>query len=982
MVHLFFLEKPSSIDPVTKLDEEYRLLFTGEVIGFNWVQTPMTRCLVLNCIDFSSYWDAAVAATVSFGPGANVFSDIIRLSGGKTSLFTDIVGSTTPEVLQRLLNQPPQTPGLETVRGLAGGVIRVLEALSGVQGKHKGVNDFFTIAELRCRILEQICAEEEDNTAQKLVDLKVFDEFIRNGLQNLGNEVTFRQVLLTLFRYIYYDFVPNPAAKYELEVKRTGATSQKVTRSVSIHDKVRRLTDKLRGVATRLHERIRGKDAVQQVGSEVNKVISEVITGYRQAASSSSGSSLKTAISALEVVQSSISNAMEDRNGQALADRAAEIDLIVEIVDLSADVSVSEVENVDTSSTLSRLKSHILRPDCWFAPPPRCNVIFPEHYTTLNYDRTFIGEPTRMMTMFYDTLVGDNELLSARLMTPTEGSFTSVLTENLWDAYRKLMPHEYHTGIVARMDRVPNIAAPVSKETNADAAKKFSGAKMSWGGKIALFNFFRERFYQRTAAVSGRFNPYLVAGFPALVVLKPFTLEGDNSDLSQDISELVQDQAFAQAHGAPSQLLGMVTGLTHSISQEGGTTNISLNYVREHLFLDDEYLVRLGGAENSKLNEPFKKRVRYSLRWDDIDDPDLKKKMVEATPQRPIGEAGRIVVRRTETVAVNVPLREVNLETGETSLSFSSVDAHRTIETSEVSTGKPGFAKLKPLPGLGREGLQPDPAGKIGPGSKGIYGDIVAIEVRDPSVLLIPEDETFGGNVVFREMTFYEDIQVSPNTPIPFEEIVRADWFSKSYANVNIGEKIYQPFFGTGSIVDELAFASSSGGNIEQADTSGILIDTSDSVASVLQQLQDNFAAASKASVTRSVNLLSYIYGKVLEGGSDVEGFIHQYVLRPIAGFTDIFGFNLEFDQAGNPTKFDDTAPLKYGFHTGATHPMLVNNPAKLTGLLEDPSLSLPRISGLGKEAPVDPKYDVRKEKRDRAAAYRLAIEKGPAFRG
>lgn len=43
----------------------------------------------------------------------------------------------------------------------------------------------------------------------------------------------------------------------------------------------------------------------------------------------------------------------------------------------------------------SNIKSMSIRPNLFYAPPPKCNVIFPSQYTSFDYDRLYTQEPTR-----------------------------------------------------------------------------------------------------------------------------------------------------------------------------------------------------------------------------------------------------------------------------------------------------------------------------------------------------------------------------------------------------------------------------------------------------------------------------------------------------------------------------------------------------------------------------------------------------------
>src|ERR1019366_5242116 len=53
------------------LEEHYKLLFGGEIVGFTWSKSQSSRSIVLQCLDWSNYWDYAYQwnNTDLFGPG-------------------------------------------------------------------------------------------------------------------------------------------------------------------------------------------------------------------------------------------------------------------------------------------------------------------------------------------------------------------------------------------------------------------------------------------------------------------------------------------------------------------------------------------------------------------------------------------------------------------------------------------------------------------------------------------------------------------------------------------------------------------------------------------------------------------------------------------------------------------------------------------------------------------------------------------------
>jgi hypothetical protein len=205
----FVKERPDAVDAVDDMNG-YKLLFCGEVIGVVMAKTPTGRQAVLQCSDFSTYWDTTYQFMAS---AANLFSTNAHVWAGGASMFDDILDGHM-SVLASYMNKPPKTAGLRGIKGMMGGIIALLEAMGGVPNHMHGVNDFFTIGELKNHILQQIVCEQNDDTAQRLFSNKAFWAWLNNSAGSMGALVTFRDMLKLLFKYIYYEVVPNPAAMY------------------------------------------------------------------------------------------------------------------------------------------------------------------------------------------------------------------------------------------------------------------------------------------------------------------------------------------------------------------------------------------------------------------------------------------------------------------------------------------------------------------------------------------------------------------------------------------------------------------------------------------------------------------------------------------------------------------------------------------------------------------------------------------------
>lgn len=893
MVHLFYLDSWVG-------GSEYKILFSGELLGFSYQQTPQSRGLVLQCVDFSSYWDAARVGALEYGDSNSALTDKSAFYGANASLIDNLV-SHDAEQLVNLLKETPQTPGLETVSGLAGGIVRILEAVSGIPGVAKGINDFFTVAELRCKLLEQITAEENDDTAYNLLNAGVFDQWLRQGIQNGGVQITFRDLIKLLFQYIYYEMVPNPTAKF--------------------------------------------------------------------------------------------------------------------------------VDEDPTKNSAQRLHTQIIRPDCWFAASPVCNVIFPEQYSQYNYDRSFATEVTRNLVQLFTTIIDDgkqNEMLADRVLAPNIEQVTGRVNEvdpNL--ASRLLMPHEYHTGIIIREEMLTDVASIPAGDSNVDEKVKLRADRLDWTAKIALFHFFKFRFASRNLSLGGRFNPQVVCGFPAVVIRAPFfpnkNLTGLGDDAQAQMETVIDNP---ETFGAPQHLLGMVGHVTHSVDQSGGVTSIGMGYVRQHMGTDDAYLKILGeigepyversvqvildfakltqseasisaaGSSQNKLLDILdaaKAGASAQTTTDILSGSEAAKQnsklldlLAGVTPQKlELSNVGYGVQASIQTVASSSsPTTEVDTSKGAVTTE-SSVRTTVTKEERKPSTPSPlgtTWASFH-VGGKSETALTPFGDVKVSPGADGVMGKITAIQVLNADL-----HKTDNRGWMFSKVLLYESVEIPLNKTLPVEEIIRPRaWFSAKYGNLLIGDQIYQPFFGCNSIIDDLRLKAGKlklSQDVSSAVDQSVVVANPENPPGEVTAISLSEAKKLLYTIEKAVNTVAYLYGKVKSRGLDVDEFIRQYTRRDIASLTYILGSpQLIFDIKGTKASKNDSAGGRVGFFTTAVHPQLVSQ-GGLVGLLESPTTGMKRVAGDGAESPVDPAYDVRKEKKEKVMAYRAALTRGPAFKG
>jgi len=994
MVHLFFYQpREWESAPATETDEilrrRYKLLFCGEVVGFSFVRTPVSRAVVLQCVDFSSYWDACHATSIDWGPHGNAFHDDSKLTAANNALFDNLVNQQ-PSVILGWLGQKPQTPGLDKVSGLAGGVIRMLEAIGGVSGRAKGVNDFFTIGELRGRILAQLGAEENDNTARNLMDAQVFQQWLSNGLQNAGLQSTFRDLLKVLFQYIFYDVVPNPAPRYvpgKVDKTTTNVSLKNSARGKSIAaslDQVFELLSRVRndiynaqtspyGLEDSDKSRIRSICLyIKEEEGNMNKFPPKASTPIIQ--------KLRRARRLLE----SLSEAPYPKKTILLRidEAGAELNGAKGSIQGSGEV----VDSSTTYGSSARLLTQIMRPDCFYAAPPKCNVIFPEHYQQLAYDRSYLTEPTRLHLQVFSQIIGFDRLFNDNVVVPALSKDFIVKTEGP-AGYRSLMKHELHVGILLRTERMPDTAAGgMTKSQSQDLASSRQG----WANRAALFTFFKYRYAERTINLSGKFNPNVVCGFPALVVTAPTNVKDLNFSLGSEVGSAKKRQGLGVDEFAeklrgksPKQLIGMVGAVSHNIDQNGGTTTVMMHHVRQHDGQDDDFL-KVKVEEETTTERLISYVLDVSAKGGD------NKLMSELTPQavRPTYSArtnfggGTILFQKTSYNVDVGPLEKQGGGSSSTQVRSPSVSAKSS--TPQDSKKPPAGTKYAKIEGVSARSdlLVPDGKVKRTVGSVGKYGNkIYAVQVLDSTVV-----STEDKYKAFNQIRVFEKLPVKVRTEVPAEDMLRPKWISDAYTNKNVGTKIYTPFFGCKSIIDELDYYYQaedldlvSGGAGSVADVDALKREKGANDTQVKELLKGYVQGKGKISIERATDYLSYVYGVVREKSGDVNKFVETYTERPIATLEDVLGSH-DLALSVKNGKIEKTAGT-FGFHTLSVDPRVVSKDNPLAGLLVDPDLKVSRL-GSGKEETIPKGYDVRWEKQAAVKAYVTALSGKKAFLG
>ncbi len=820
----------------------YKLLFGGEVVGFQWTKNPSQRSIVLQCLDWSNYWDYAYQwnNTDLFGPGIKAL-----FAGGSTNLLTNFLEDEGSAII-RIIQSPSLT--YPKLKGLLGGIVHLLEAIGGsysTKTQIAGENIFFTVAELRLHITQMITAYEHDPTASRLLAAG-YDSLFGRMLGGLGQQVSIRQSINALMSAIFHETyaIPSP-----LFVPGTGNTPSGQTLSSVRSDPdnafIATAADGLLSGISGIQTQLTAAPTGVAGSSAANKAtliasLSNMRSTCNAAANMITASSVLGAKSyyasasiAFGQAQSAAQQWMPGANANVLGKINTALNTAMQQLQQAADFTESHSTSTPTAS---RLNNQIFRPDVWFTAPPQCNVIFPENYHTLNYTRKFLEEPTRLLLKTNNEFHGEDELFDSFFFAPrgitvkTGGRDLAAILNN------DLLDHELFSGILPVFEKMGelNIFAAESGTIPPTGLPKIGAAQRSTN-----FLYFKYRFAARQLQLSGKFNPYLAPGFPAFIIdkyvnaetisLRQQLIQQNNGVVTDDINQLLG------AH-----FLCNLTEVEHSISQTSGQTTLNCSYARQPW----EGVEFLG---NARATQPT---------------------MV------PVSSAGRVTV----VAAVGPPMPNALGPNG------GVITAVQDVTQAQVGSTLPWY-QAGNQPGT-KSAQYKVLVGKSQPADAYPAGVATALGIG-----FIDAADT---NVLFRAYSVTETVQqyAATNSPLPFEEYVRPGWYGSVWQSGKIGNA-YRQFFGVGAITDQSQINAGStnatnpnSGTLQAAQQASTAVDADDPSGQALGILQ----LQQGSSVEAACAFLVQLYSTIKQSNADVDSFIVAYTNRPIATMVDLFG--------------------------------------------------------------------------------------------
>lgn len=914
-------------------NRRFKLMFGGEVVGFAWTKTPMNRSLILQCEDWSNYWDYAYqwSNTGIFGPGQKAI-----FSGGATNLFTDFLSSKgsmlTSIIIQGKCNTFPQ------LRGLAAGIVRLIESIGGsyytkpkdskgnAPRKFGGQNIFFSLAELRLHITQMITAFESDPTSKKLLSRSGYGGMFNRALGGLGQQVSIRKAISAITKIMFHETYPQPCPRY----KPGKGTDPSGTRRVRIASDpklsffvqqanlaVRSIENIQRSLDGLKENPLGGERSFAQANRDAMKVNAQririIVDGLQKGRTEMRSreapdiliSIYTTAISALKRAQSLATkwrpglhknNWVQKQFEPKLEEAALQLRRVRELTVNT--VPLKEIEP-------ARLVQQILRPDIWFGSPPRCNVLFPDMYEQLSYRRAFLQEPTRFLLKVNDEFFGEDFLFDRFYFAPQAGSLKKTKA-NLRDVLKNdMLDHELFTGILPVFEKMGefNIFAARSNR-----GQKVDGkvTKVSFAQRSANFIYFKHRFNARQFQIEGRFNPYVAVGFPGVIIDRWIDqrqaerirlMREAFASTDEETRRLLLPKYTAELIGA--NYLANFTEVTHQVSQANlrGHTSLRCTYARSPS--EDTSFLGVTDAVQT-----VKKRQ----------DGDAQRTTDVAALDRPA--VGSIGPNQGKITNVKEVTDKYAPEDFSNDSFFGDTDPEEDIERwQKAGTRLPWF-----FGGSRRAGGTDLPRIEVPIGLPvtpktlgGQAGKALEVFLEDPEQ-----------SVVWRAFAIDEEVPrfKLEEVDIPAEELIRPGWYGDVWSPSKIGT-VYQDFFGIGSITEPTAVLDAAGDQktsaIEKFEEAMEASETAEDVTDAIADLPIVNSLGEDATIEQAVEFITMTYSYVKQADMDADEFIRSYTWRPIASLIDMFGtegltFNWNGTEVTSPGEIE-------GFHSRAFGP-------------------------------------------------------------
>lgn len=341
-------------------DDEWPLLFEGEIVADSYNKTPTQRTQVFHCEGYHTYWQQVLLYFYDPShpmPSQGLWADRLAVSLGNERLEWEarVAGLN---LRQRLISDLDENKSLS-----------YQSIVRKVFGQSLDVNHFFRRANERLALDRRFVTPKDENLGV-LVDIERLREGMNQDILTISGEKPMMDVLKSILQLFRYQIINNSQPVLVDERVREQRTAQQIDASVSA----------LLSRAREFLEELGTSDTV------TDSVVSQL--------------SARTTDAAIATMAQSVVTDIDDET--QLTTVTEELTAIRNLLVDASDPTTSGGEQLDRGTEL--LSQFMLLPDTRFALPPTCNVIFPQDQMSFGLERQLMQEPTRgISTPFTDS---------------------------------------------------------------------------------------------------------------------------------------------------------------------------------------------------------------------------------------------------------------------------------------------------------------------------------------------------------------------------------------------------------------------------------------------------------------------------------------------------------------------------------------------------------------------------------------------------
>lgn len=971
--------KSRGVEEIQEDPTRWRMLFAGELVRKTYSKRPGDRVITLICQDFSSYWHSAKLFWGRKKTADATYKKIMFMGATHLHRGRELVDSSN-DLVKLLSGNPSTLPGVQGLLGGIIALLESTTGVyDNKEAKNfRGVNDFLSQAELRLHLTRMIGASEQDDSSAAFLNTSQFKRYLRQISKGIKSTSSYMELVTLLLSKVYHTWSSVPAPPYipadssSIITKQVvgvggaytgsgelGRLKAAIARAFAVsgarEDFCRDRSAKYVWVAdtyltrpvgasgrttelaTDEHERYNRDMVRSQLLTYTPESITRIAETYYKSVLDRNGPNTTAERKALDVVKG-LQLAAEaigfiNRVGTAGSTELAQqgfpyhtrsnISKIHSLLSNAAKLTGVTVarptktveKEVDAAS---RLNAHLFMPDLYMVPPPRCNVIFPDHHTGITFQHDLVNEITRLALSGRTRSGKDKKQI---YVAPNAEILGGPKAEDMEEAARKgtsfIMAHEIYTGIVAAVEGLGdndvfkkiNSTVKRSEVREGVSLDKVEGqarySPQDHLQRAANFVFFEKRLRARVGSVSCRFAPQLVPGLPGLVL-----------DNTGDGTEGIH-------------IIGMIETIRHNVNAQGlATTTVTLSKCRRHdeeieLYGDGD-VDETGRITVEKLKSRNTKRVlsspEFHVEYRGLDAegrailPDnLDPAGVKGYTHRPASGASykvRIHDYRPEktTTADGIFINRDGVATSDGHLPSIYPDLAKEIPPERIDRTRGAVvldavdSARRAAAGLGNAG---GALAQGGGAELGIAGQGLGVRV---------------------DVVEYKKTSIKKKVRFSFEETTTPPWFASIFLPHNIGTQFYEPMLGCTSVLDateleksEKAQLSENGKRTRAGDekTSELYVDVGgrEGDEAVLVQIPAEYGTTDN-SVYLSVEALSRVWRALTDAGSDIDRFIDNYCKRNYADIVTMMGnVNPYLIFRGNLTR---QSKAQVGFHGNA----------------------------------------------------------------